>query len=579
MRIDICHLLSTSILLCLCVIFSCKRDYNVHQQDSFLRNTFAENDSLQKLWTTFIKSGKTSDLCTYADSLFKKYNNVGMAKRSIYPAVYLATAYIYENNRDSAKKYLDFLDSNIVKDNPPYGMFNNAMAEYAVKYEADYSKALKYLKQAYEYHIKTEDRINQALILNNISILYLQKSDTTGYDYALKAYQLSSSVGDPYSKCMSTITLSRMEYLTGKFEEALRHCDEAMSYIMSHNGLRIQQVEAYLTAGDIYTAKDDLHKADSCFSKAFWALERIGDESVHTKLYLSYGDFLFKSGRPKEARDSYLSGIRIAENSNSIDNVYMLYLGLSKAYESLGDKDNALYYYKKYYEASTAAFNHYKEKEFNQLLNDYEKIKYEKDLQQKELEISNSRKTIIIISAILAITLVVTLALVYTYKKKDRMYTILVRRHQQSLRQIEYIEKLGTEKSENEDSKSQSEIELFNRLENLMKTGKMFKETELTLDKIAAELDSNRTYVSSVINKYSGMTFPNYLNKYRINEAISIISDPDTEVVLKAVCREIGYKSMSAFYRAFQKETGCTPSVYRDKVIMLKKNGCAEEIE
>lgn len=502
-----------------------------------------------------------------------------MAKRSIYPAVYLATAYIYENNRDSAKKYLDFLDSNIVKDNPPYGMFNNAMAEYAVKYEADYSKALKYLKQAYEYHIKTEDRINQALILNNISILYLQKSDTTGYDYALKAYQLSSSVGDPYSKCMSTITLSRMEYLTGKFEEALRHCDEAMSYIMSHNGLRIQQVEAYLTAGDIYTAKDDLHKADSCFSKAFQALEKIGDESVHTKLYLSYGDFLFKSGKAKEARDSYLSGIRIAENSNSIDNVYMLYLGLSKAYESLGDKDKALYYYKKYYEASTAAFNHYKEKEFNQLLNDYEKIKYEKDLQQKELEISNSRKTIIIISAILAITLVVTLALVYTYKKKDRMYTILVRRHQQSLRQIEYIEKLGTEKSENEDSKSQSEIELFNRLENLMKTGKMFKETELTLDKIAAELDSNRTYVSSVINKYSGMTFPNYLNKYRINEAISIISDPDTEVVLKAVCREIGYKSMSAFYRAFQKETGCTPSVYRDKVIMLKKNGCAEEIE
>lgn len=579
MRIHIHYLAIIISLLGIIVISSCRANGLGNAVSSGTPKEASESDRLNKLWAIFVQKGETAELRKYADSLFRKYSKDNRRRVSTYPAAYLASTYLYDNNRDSAKKYLDFLDSNIVKGNPPYGLFCNTMSEYAVKYEADYSKALKYLKNGYEYYDSIGDRINQSLILNNISILYLQKSDTTGYSYAVKAYQLSSSLGDPYSKCLSTITLSRMEYLTGKLEEALRHCDEAMSYIMSHEELGIQQVEAYLTAGDIYTAKDDFRKADSCFSKAFETLDEIADESVHTKLYLSYGDFLFKSGKTKEARDSYLSGIRIAESNNSIDNVYMLYLGLSKAYESLGDKDKALYYYKKYYEASTAAFNHYKEKEFNQLLNDYEKIKYEKDLQQKELEISNSRKTIIIISAILAITLVITLALVYTYKKKDRMYTILVRRHQESLRQIEYIEKLETEKSENEDSKSQSEIELFNRLENLMKTKKMFKETELTLDKIAVELDSNRTYVSSVINKYSGMTFPNYLNKYRINEAISIISDPDTEVVLKAVCREIGYKSMSAFYRAFQKETGCTPSVYRDKVIMLKKNGCAEEIE
>lgn len=87
------------------------------------------------------------------------------------------------------------------------------------------------------------------------------------------------------------------------------------------------------------------------------------------------------------------------------------------------------------------------------------------------------------------------------------------------------------------------------------------------LKRLAELLDTNRTYVSKAVNKYSGMSFSSYLNMYRINEATAVISDPSRNVLLKQLADDLGYNSVTVFSKAFQKETGLTPSRYRKEIM------------
>ena len=62
--------------------------------------------------------------------------------------------------------------------------------------------------------------------------------------------------------------------------------------------------------------------------------------------------------------------------------------------------------------------------------------------------------------------------------------------------------------------------ELFDRLGELMRKDKVYKEKNLTRDKVAALLGTNRTYLSQIINEKTGMSFIYYINSFRIEEAL-----------------------------------------------------------
>ena len=95
---------------------------------------------------------------------------------------------------------------------------------------------------------------------------------------------------------------------------------------------------------------------------------------------------------------------------------------------------------------------------------------------------------------------------------------------------------------------------------------RMYRQNDLSLEKLADILQSNRSYVSSAINQYSGMSFTQWLNSWRIKEAIARLSDPADATPLKAISDEVGFNTIAVFYKAFQKETGCPPAKYRKEM-------------
>lgn len=524
----------------------------------------------RKLWSYYARVGNFDALMNHATSIFKSSIVNNDYDFAVTAASYMALTYITLNERDSARFYLDFIKSHISQDDPLYGMYNNAESEYSVKFEWDYPKAIEYMINSLRYYQKTGNEANESVVLGNISLLYAKRRDTSGLKYAEMSYEKARQSNDLYAECFSSFILSQMEYYSGMYRESIEHAEEALSLTEANTELKIFRTELYTILADTYRALGRNDSADACYHRAFGLMEGSPDENVHISLYLSYADYLRGIGRYQEAVRHYMDGLRLADRSSNVDSYHYLLLGLSEAYDRLGQKDSALCYYKKYYDSSLKAFNLHKEKEFNQLFLDNERMKYENMLFQKEVQADRYKKTILIVSCVLAVLAILSAALYVVYKRKDKMYTLLVEQHQQLVRQRRLEEEKSTLlQSEGEDSKVHNEKLLFSRIEDMMKNGKIFKANDLTVEKLSEMLDSNRTYVSNVINKYAGMSFPNYLNQYRINEAVAVIADTRHEVVLKALCNDLGYNSMTSFYRAFQKETGCTPMIYREKMIKL----------
>ncbi len=57
--------------------------------------------------------------------------------------------------------------------------------------------------------------------------------------------------------------------------------------------------------------------------------------------------------------------------------------------------------------------------------------------------------------------------------------------------------------------------------------------------------------------------FYDYISKYRIEEAKSILSDQSSNKTVLEILYEVGFNSKSSFNTAFKKYTGVTPSKFK----------------
>ncbi len=105
---------------------------------------------------------------------------------------------------------------------------------------------------------------------------------------------------------------------------------------------------------------------------------------------------------------------------------------------------------------------------------------------------------------------------------------------------------------------------LRKKLLALMETGRPWRDSELTLADLAAQLSTTPHKLSEVLNAHLGQTFYDFVNGYRVREVQQRLAAQGGKAPkLLVLAMDAGFASKSTFNEVFKKHTGQTPSAYR----------------
>lgn len=492
--------------------------------------------------------------------------------------IYLAFGNV---KREKLEYYINIISNSEHNDPPLENYIHGVLAVYSLKYELNYTKSVQYLLKSYNYRLD-EGKYDGALVnLTNIVGIYAIRLDTTGYKYAKKGMTLMKKHNVNYLvKVFTFSAMAEMSILTKDYSDTKKLLDSASFYINKYN---ISSMKSQLL---LMYALNEKNVANYLGSQRYFdsALKYIDETDIitATRLYLCFGELFYIQQNYARALSMFEKGLQISYEDDNILYRYELLEAISDTYNKMGNLSRSYDYYQVYTRHRDSLLNFSREREFNNFQLLQQRTEHKQQIKDKEIYLLKLNRAFLIVAIILLLTIGVMIIIIINNKRKNRMNAKLVQQHQTYIERFNRYNKnllLVADKKEHiQAAEEDPEKILYLKIEKLMRVDRLYADGDLTIEKLAKILDSNRTYISKSINKYAGVNFYNFINTYRIEEAIKVLSDENNEIPLKQLYENVGYNSMSTFYRAFQKETGCAPSQYKASLNTLKKDDYLEEL-
>lgn len=579
------HIINTlTAIMCICALSaaSCTQETPIDAGSD--RQTEERLDSLRQIFRYYNVEGLYDTIISTARPVLQSALDRHDTMTVLLTGVYTAQAFLTMEHMDSTRHYMNIIE--------PYrkgGVKNPSLQTVLfivegltyLKAELNYSLALEAFREGCKWAETGNDPNNHIVLLANIAHIFYVRGDKNGLQYAEEAFSISRSPDvEDYPRCQAHLLMGQMLLLSGRTQEAASYIHEAERMIESRQYTSLISICRLLYA-NMYQSNGEYTKAGQEYLEAMkW--DKYAEAGTATMIYLNYGDFLRMRGMPQKALVQYKTGLDISNRHNSLEFRRELLSSISDTYQILGDKASAAeysYLYKSYVDSISSL---QKEQEFNSRLLQYSQIEHEHEIQAKELALLKARRkssTVIFISVII---IIVALSLYILYIRQRKANRLLVTQYETYMRRILPLDKESTESgtsgADKQDQSQSGDRGLFNRIEEMMKKEKIYRQKDLSLDRLAEMLSTNRTYVSKAINSCASQTFFNYVDMYRIREAVALLSDSNSgDVPFKHIADIVGYNSVQVFYRSFKRETGCSPGQYRDEARRLRKERSTTE--
>lgn len=131
---------------------------------------------------------------------------------------------------------------------------------------------------------------------------------------------------------------------------------------------------------------------------------------------------------------------------------------------------------------------------------------------------------------------------------------------------LKLVKEIISDKKNNEpltENEKKLNFELL-ELKKYMVEKKPFLNPSLTIQDISNDVEIPTRELSLLINHKLGQHFFDFINSYRIENAMLILKDAKkSKVTILEILYEVGFNSKSSFNTAFKKHTGFTPTEYR----------------
>ena len=86
-------------------------------------------------------------------------------------------------------------------------------------------------------------------------------------------------------------------------------------------------------------------------------------------------------------------------------------------------------------------------------------------------------------------------------------------------------------------------------------------QNDLSAARIAKAVNLNETYLQKLFKRETGVTLLEYITRYRISQAISLMRG--TNMKFLDIAMEVGFNNRQTFYNALKEYTGYSPKVFR----------------
>ncbi|MBW6535698.1 MAG: tetratricopeptide repeat protein [Mariniphaga sp.] len=431
------------------------------------------------------------------------------------------------------------------------------------KEQGEYNKALENYFNALKIYEDENDEQNISYPLLNISSIYrFMKQYDLAKQYAFKAKEVFIKTKN---KNGAGASLYRIAIITSEekdYSKTISYLFDAKKlFEETQNTYFLTLVNQFLGTCYLKTGNNDI--AFDYFEKSLESAQQIGDMNLISTSFQNIGTEYFAKGDYLKALEFMRKAEKVLLDINDKYSLMKICQNFIEIYSLLNQPDSVSKYFQYYQQYSDSIYNEKATTVIAEMQTKYETEKKEKELELSAIKIRQQKSQLVILSVFLIVLLVNGIIFYLLQRRNNRKNLLLVK----SKLENKQFQESETKKRIRNSVSDNTAKEILKKLTHELEHKKCYLEPDLNINTLAQQIGTNREYLSQIIHKTFEKNFNEFVNSYRINEAIGILK----KVVageyrywnLEKIARKSGFNSSSTFYTAFNLETNMSPGAFK----------------
>lgn len=431
--------------------------------------------------------------------------------------------------------------------------------------KSNYDEAQKYYFEALRLYEEEKDMLGISKAYNGIALTHWKVGNlqwAKKYHYKALSLRKTFSNSKWISQSMNNLALLYIEENT---------IDSALYFLRKIRSFHDQGYEQgnegnlLINMGNLFYRQGDVDSALDCYNKS---LEISINKNQNKNIIISYGNLgtvFLDLGQAENALSFFNKALHLSIEVGVSDQVASIHKSISKSYEKMNFIDKAFEHYKESVIISDSIRSAAVNDRIAELQALYESREKNRQLEIQEIRLKLNNRILLVMTIVVFTLLLLIAYIVRLYLQRRAAYKVLANKN--------FILANSLRNPIDSDSKhkiddSDSDKYIYERLERVMKAEQIYLQQNITIENVANLVGTNRTYLSRAIKLYGGCNFNNYVNNYRIQDALIMLANETKELLtIEAIAQSVGFRSKSTFNKSFKEYTGITPSIYKSEIV------------
>lgn len=167
----------------------------------------------------------------------------------------------------------------------------------------------------------------------------------------------------------------------------------------------------------------------------------------------------------------------------------------------------------------------------------------------------------LIIAISISVLLNVSCIVLFIFTKKKQLKFAKIIKQQE--KEIDYLNLFKINNAEERKVSSNKDLSKFGQLDKLMRLDKFYLNPSCNRETLLAELDIDKNAFSELLKKYGFDNLPDYINRFRLEEAIKLLNNEGENLSIDQIAKQAGFGTSRSLQRQFKDKYNISPNEYR----------------